>query len=125
MTGEFLMVSTKQKVYGIIREASVACAEIDDSLEQAPESGSAAIALIQTAMIIAIAAEHGIEITSAAAADLLLTFAATARSRLILSSRQALVGWIPGIDIGNDDSAALTEAIGWAANSYFDQETKA
>jgi uncharacterized protein (DUF697 family) len=52
-----------------------------------------------------------------------LKFTATVRSRQVLFSRQALVGWLPGIDNVSNDStaAALTEAIGWAASSYFDQ----
>jgi uncharacterized protein (DUF697 family) len=126
MTGAFLMASTKQNVHGIIHAASDACAWIDGGLAQVPESDSGAIVPIQTAMIIAIASEHGIEITHAAAADLLLTFTSTARSQVPFS-RQALAGWLPGIDNAVNDStaAALTEAIGWAANSYFDQaETK-
>jgi uncharacterized protein (DUF697 family) len=126
MTGAFLMASTKQNVHGIIHAASDACAGIDGGLAQVPESDSGAIVPIQTAMIIAIASEHGIEITHAAAADLLLTFSATMRSQVPFS-RQALAGWLPGIDNAVNDStaAALTEAIGWAANSYFDQaETK-
>jgi uncharacterized protein (DUF697 family) len=126
MTGAFLMASTKQKVHGIIHAASNACAGVDGGLAQVPESDSGAIVPIQTTMIIAIASEHGIEITHAAAADLLLTFTSTARSQVPFS-RQALAGWLPGIDNAVNDStaAALTEAIGWAANSYFDQaETK-
>lgn len=117
------MASTKQNVHDIIHAASFACAGIDGGLAQVPESDSVAIVPIQTNMIIAIASEHGIEITHAAAADLLLTFSATMRSRQVLFSRQALVGWVPGIDNVNNDStvAALTEAIGWAANSYFEQ----
>lgn len=117
------MASTNQKVHGIIHEASAACAGIDRGLAQVPESDSVAIVPIQTAMIIAIASEHGIEITNAAAADLLLTFAATVRSRQVPVGRQALVGWLPGIDNVTNEStaAALTEAIGWAANSHFAQ----
>jgi uncharacterized protein (DUF697 family) len=117
------MASTNQKVHGIIREASIACAGIDGGLAQVPGSDSEAIVPIQTTMIIAIASAHGIEITNAAAADLLLTFLATVRSRQVPFGRQQFVGWLPGIDIDNNDStaAALTEAIGWAANSYFDQ----
>jgi len=74
-------------------------------------------------MIIAIASAHGIEITNAAAADLLLTFSATVQNRQVPFGRQAFVGWLPGIDIDDNDlsAAALTEAIGWAANSFFDQ----
>jgi uncharacterized protein (DUF697 family) len=123
MTGEFFMASTRQNVHEIIHAASNACAEIDGGLVQVTESDSAAIVLTQTNMIIAIASEHGIEMTSVAATDLLLTLSATVRGRQVLLSRQALVGWLPGIDNVVHDSAAaiLTEAIGWAANSYFDQ----
>jgi hypothetical protein len=41
----------------------------------------------------------------------------------VLFSRQAFVGWLPGIENDNNVStaAALTEAIGWAANSHFEQ----
>jgi uncharacterized protein (DUF697 family) len=123
MTGEFFMASTSQNVHGIIHAASSACAGIDGSLAQEPESDAAAIVPIQTNMILAIASEHGIEITKAAAADLLLTLTETVRSRQALFSRQALAGWLPGIENTADDSTAavLTEAIGWAANSYFEQ----
>jgi len=78
MTGELFMASTKQKVHEIIHAASSACAGIAGGSAQAPESGSVAIVPIQTNMILAIASEHGTEITEAAAADLLLTFTATA-----------------------------------------------
>lgn len=117
------MASTNQKVHGIIHAASNACAGIDGGLAQMSESDSVAIAPIQTTMIIAIASEHGIEITNAVAADLLLTFSATVRSRQVPISRQAMAGWLPGIENAVNDStaAALTEAIGWAANSYFNQ----
>ena len=117
------MASTQQKVHEIIQAASIACAGIDGSLGQSPEAVSLAIAPIQTTMILAIASEHGIEITNAAATDLLLTFSATVRSRQVPFSRQALVGWLPGIDNDTNDStaAALTEAIGWTANSHFEQ----
>ena len=117
------MASINQKVHRIIQAASISCAQIDGGLAQVPESDPVAIVPIQTTMIIAIASEHGIEITDAAASDLLLTFSATMRSRQGLFSRQALVGWVPGIDnvINDSIAAALTEAIGWAANSYFDQ----
>jgi uncharacterized protein (DUF697 family) len=123
MTGELFMASTQQNVHEIIQAASIACAGIDGGLGQSPEAISLAIAPIQTTMILAIASEHGIEITNAAAADLLLTFSEPMRSNQVLFSRQAFVGWLPGIDNINNDSAAaaLTEAIGWAANSYFDQ----
>jgi uncharacterized protein (DUF697 family) len=123
VAGEFFMASTKQKVHDIIHAASSACAGIDGGSAQVPESDSGAIVPTRITMIIAIASEHGIEITNAAAADLLDTFSATMRSRQVPFSRQALVGWLPGIDnaINESAAAAFTEAIGWTANSYFDQ----
>jgi uncharacterized protein (DUF697 family) len=123
VTGEFFMASTQQKVHEIIQAASAACAGIDGDLGQMLEADSLAIVPIQTTMIIAIASEHGIEITNAAAADLLLTFSAIVLSCQVSFSRQALVGWLPGIDNINNDStaAAITEALGWAANSHFEQ----
>lgn len=117
------MASTRQNVHEIIRAASIACEEIDGGSAQASKSNSAAIVPIQTAMIIAIASEHGVEIDNAAAADLLLEFSADVQGRQVLLSSQALAGWLPGIDSAVNDSttAALTEAIGWAANSHFEQ----
>jgi len=117
------MASTQQKVHEIIQTASNACAEIDGDSEQFPEADSLTIVPIQNTMIIAIASEHGIEITNAAAADWLLEFSATVLSRQAPFSRQALGGWLPGIDNDNNVSTAavLTEAIGWTANSHFEQ----
>lgn len=111
------MASSKQKIHEIIHAA---CAGIDRDL--APEDSVANVP-IQTTMIIAIASEHGIEITDATAADLLNTLSATVRSRQGLFSRQALAGWLPGVEnaVNSSTATALTEAIGWAANSYFDQ----
>lgn len=117
------MASTRQKVHDIIHAATNACAGIDGGSAQAPESDSVTIVPIQTTMIMAIAAEHGIGITNAAAADLLLKFSSTMQGGQVSFSRQALVGWLPGIDnvINEPTAAALTEAIGWTANRYFDQ----
>ena len=71
----------------------------------------------------AIAAEHGIAISDADAADLLRSLSETIKGRQVHLSRQAMAGWLPGIENANNDSAATarTEAIGWAANSHFDQ----
>ena len=119
------MASTKQNVLDIIHAASNACAVIDRGSAQMTDSESEATVPIQTKMIMNIASEHGVEITDATATDLLHTLSKTARTRnvQIPSSRQALVGWLPGIDDVNDGSvaSATTEAIGWAANSYFEQ----
>jgi len=119
------MATKNQKVHGIIHMASVACAGIGGGMAQVPGSDSVAIVPIQTGMIIAIADQHGFTITKLAAADLLLTFAATMGGRFL---SQVLVGWVPafGNAINASTAAALTEAIGWAADSYFDEtEAKA
>jgi uncharacterized protein (DUF697 family) len=122
--GESIVAAAKQKVHEIIHAAADACAEAEGDSAQSHQSESVAIIPIQADMILAIASEHGIEISNAAAADLLRTFSATVQSRQVLFSRQALVGWLPGIDSVADESttAGLTEAIGWAANSYFEQK---
>jgi uncharacterized protein (DUF697 family) len=117
------MPSTKQMVHGIIQAASSACADIEGSMANAPDSEFAAIAPIQTDMIIAIASVHGIEIPHAEAADLQLKFSATSRGGLSTLSHQAMVGWLPGVNAADNGSmsSALTEAIGWSANNHFEQ----
>jgi uncharacterized protein (DUF697 family) len=71
-------------------------------------------------MIIAIAQIHGANITKTAAADLLLTFSASLGGRFI---SQCLIGWIPGWGntINASTAAAITTAMGWAADQYFDE----
>jgi uncharacterized protein (DUF697 family) len=78
------------------------------------------IAGLQSGMILLIAHEHGVTITKTAAAELLLTFSASIGGRAI---SQALVGWVPGLGnvINATTAAALTEAVGWAANAYFSE----
>lgn len=114
------MATKSQKIHAIIHGAAAACAAIGGGLAQIPGSDSVAIVPLQTAMIMAIANQHGVELTNAAAADLVLTFAATQGGRLL---SQVLVGWIPGFGnaINASTAAALTEAIGWAADSFFDK----
>lgn len=104
-------MASKQKVHDIIHEASLAAV-----------SDSADLAAAQTAMVRSIATEYGVEITDAVAADLLLELTEKVKSRPMLSNRQLLVGWIPGIDEEDNgsDAAALTEAIGWAAHTHFE-----
>lgn len=110
-----------QIIHGIIHIASASAGLVGGGLAQIPGSDAPAIVSIQTAMIMAIAREYGTALTDAAAADMLLTFAATHGGRAL---SQWLVGWIPGY--GNAVNAAtaiaLTEAIGWAADAYFERE---
>jgi uncharacterized protein (DUF697 family) len=114
------MATKNQKIHGIIHTASAACAGIGGGLAQIPGSDSVAIVPLQTAMIVAIASEHGVTLTKAAAADLLLTFTATIGGRFL---SQVLIGWVPGLGniINASTAAALTEAIGWGADAYFDE----
>ena len=117
------MASTQQKVHDLIQVASSACAEIEGQSAHGLAADSPAIASVQTTMIMSIASEHGIEITLADAAELLHTLSQGMQKHHVVFNRQAVVGWLPGIDNVDDGSsaAALTEAVGWAANSHFAQ----
>lgn len=112
------MLTTNQKVHGIVHAASTAAAAVGAGLAQLPGSDAPVLAGIQTTMIIAIAQEHRAHVTKAAAADLLLTFTATAVGRGI---SQWLIGWVPGWGnaINASTAAAITETVGWAADAYF------
>ena len=71
-------------------------------------------------MILGIAQHYGVSLTKTAAADLVFTFAAAMSGRGI---SQILIGWFPviGNAINASTAAALTEAIGWSANTYLSQ----
>jgi len=116
------MLTRLQKVHGIIHTTSASCAGVGAGLAQIPTADMPVIAGLQSGMILLIAHEHGVTITKTAAAELLLTFSASIGGRAI---SQALVGWVPGLGnvINATTAAALTEAVGWAANAYF-SETK-
>ncbi len=109
-----------KKIHGIIHTCAAACAGVGAGLAQAPGSDSAVLLPLQTAMITAIAAEHGVSVGKGVSADLLLTFSASLAGRTV---SQFLVGWLPGV--GNLINAAtaggITEAIGWAAHAYFEK----
>lgn len=117
------MASREQKVHGVIHLAAASAGAVGAGLAQIPGSDMPIIAGIQTTMIIGIAEIHGVSLSKTAAADLLLTFAASVGGR---SLSQLLVGWIPGY--GNALNAAtavsVTEAVGWAANAYFEEEAE-
>lgn len=112
------MATKTKKLHGIIHGTALACAAIGAGFAQVPGSDSAAIVPLQTAMIIAIANEHGVSVGKTAAAELLLTFSATAFGRTL---SQALVGWLPGFGnaLNAATAAGVTETIGWAASEYF------
>ena len=73
---------------------------------------------LQTAMIIAIAAEHDCTITKANAKSILLTLPAGYGGRAL---SQFLIGWIPfyGNAINASTAMAITETIGWLADAHF------
>ena len=104
-------------VHVIIHSASAA-AGVGAGLAQLPGSDAPVLVGLQTGMILGIAQHHGASITKTAAADLVLTFAAEMTGRGI---SQFLIGWLPGIGnaINASTAAAITEAIGWSADTYF------
>lgn len=116
------MATKNQKVHGIIHTAAVSAGAVGGGLAQIPGSDMPIIMGLQATMIVAVAAEHGVSITKAAAAKLLLTFAAGYGGRAI---SQFFVGWIPAIGnaINASTAIAITETIGWAADAYFEKNT--
>lgn len=115
------MTADNKKIHAIIHTASLSAGGIGAGLAQLPGSDMPALMALQTAMIVAIGHEHGQEITKTHAKSLLLTMPAGYGGRAI---SQFLIGWIPGLGnaINASTAASLTEAIGWAADSYFNKE---
>ena len=115
------MATRAEKIHGLIHAAAAAAAAVGGGLAQAPGSDAAAITPIQVAMVAAIGQQHGAPSPRAAAPKLILPFSAAAAGRGL---SQWLVGWWPGVGnaINAATAAALTEAIGWAADAYFAEE---
>ena len=116
------MATRDEKIHGIIHTAAAAAAGVGGGLAQIPGSDAPVIATLQTAMIVSIAHQHGFELSKTVAADLLLTFSATIAGR---TASQFLVGWLPGVGnaINAATAAAITEAVGWSAHTYFDERS--
>lgn len=114
-----LPVVSPSVIHGIIHGASTASGMVGAGLAQIQGSDAPVLAGIQATMIMALARQYGVALDEVTAADLVLTFAATAGGRAL---SQFLVGWIPGWGntINAATVAALTEAVGWAAASYFE-----
>jgi uncharacterized protein (DUF697 family) len=112
------MASRAERVHGIIHAAALAAAAVGGGLAQVPGSDAAVLMPIQAGMIAALGAEHGVQLGQGAAAELILPFSAAAMGRGL---SQALLGWLPGLGnlLNAATAAALTEAIGWAADAYF------
>lgn len=116
------MNANPQVIHGIIHAASASAGMVGAGLAQIPGSDAPVIVSLQTAMILSIAQEHGVAITKAAATDLLLTFAATHGGRAL---SQWLVGWVPGYGnaINASTAIAITEAVGWATDAFFERSS--
>lgn len=112
-------MTRNQKVHGIIHTASASAAAVGGGLAQIPGSDAPILVGLQKAMIISIALQHNASISERVAAKLLLTFTAALAGRTI---SQFLVGWIPGFGnaINASTAAAITEAVGWSADAYFE-----
>ncbi len=112
------MATKAKKIHALIHAAAAASAAAGGGLAQVPGSDAAVITPIQVAMIVAIGAEHGTPIGKSAAAGLILSLSAAAVGRGL---SQCLLGWVPGLGnaVNAITAAALTEAIGWAADAYF------
>jgi len=108
-------------VHVMIHGASTAAAGVGAGMAQLPGSDAPVIMSIQTGMVLGIAQQYRVSLTKTAAADLVLTFAASMAGRGI---SQVILGWIPGIGnaINATTAAAITEAIGWAAYAYFSDQ---
>ncbi len=113
------MTTRNERVHGIIHTAAVATGAVGAGMAQVPGSDLPVIAGLQTTMIMAIGHEHDVSLTRGTAADLLLTFTSAAVGRTV---SQALIGWVPGLGnvVNAATAAALTEAVGWAADAYFE-----
>ena len=112
------MATKAEKIHALIHAAAASCAAVGGGLAQAPGADTAVITPIQVAMIVALGAERGTPISKTAAAELILPFSAAAVGRGL---SQCLLGWVPGLGnvVNAITAAALTEAIGWAADAYF------
>jgi uncharacterized protein (DUF697 family) len=118
-----MKMNRDQKIHSIIHSASAAAAAVGGGLAQLPGSDMPVLCSIQATMVMAIANEHGAEISKAAAMDLVITYAAGYGGRAI---SQWLVGWIPGWGnaVNAATAASITEAVGWYADTYFCEKHK-
>lgn len=117
------MATRPEKIHAIIHGTAATAAAVGGGLAQVPGSDTAVITPLQATMIAALGAEHGVEVSKATTAELVLPFSAAALGR---GTSQVLIGLLPGLGnvLSAATAAALTEAIGWAAHAYF-REAKA
>lgn len=110
----------KTKCHAIIHTAAAATATVGAGLPL-PGSDTIPITATQIVMCVSLAKVFDKILTEEAAGILLGSFTTAAWGKLI---SQALTGWIPGIGsiINAGTAAGLTEAIGWAVATKFDEE---
>lgn len=106
-------------VNAAIHTASAAAAAMGAGFAQFPGGDAVPIAGIQTSMILAIGKAFGKTLDESAAKAMLGTATATAVGR---GMSQLLIGWIPGVGniINATTAAGITEALGWAIATDFD-----
>lgn len=111
-------MANQTKISSIIHGAATAAGAIGAGMAQAPGSDCIPLVALQGTMIVSIGAEYGVVATQQTAATIIGTYTATNAGR---AAAQFLAGWMPafGNAINAATAAALTEAIGWAANEYF------
>lgn len=114
-------MTNNDKIHAIIHSAATAAAAAGAGLAQIPGSDNAVITPIQMAMIAAIGEVHGQKLSKAVALSTLSSASAGIAGRTV---SQVLIGWIPGLGntINASTAFAITEAIGWAADSLLERE---
>jgi uncharacterized protein (DUF697 family) len=111
-------MAKKKKIHAIIHTATLTAGGIGAGLAQLPGADMPVLTALQTAMIIAIGHEHGIELTRTSAKSILLTFPGGFGGRALA---RYLIGMIPGYGniINASTAIAITETVGWTADAYF------
>ena len=111
-------MAKKKKIHAIIHTATLTAGGIGAGLAQLPGADMPVLTALQTAMIIAIGHEYGIELTRTSAKSILLTFPAGYGGQAVA---RYLVGMIPvyGNAIKASTAMVLTETVGWTADAYF------
>ena len=114
-------MSKSSDVATIIHGAATASAAAAAGLAQIPGSDNAVIMPIQVAMIIAIGEVHEQTLSKSRALTVLSATSAGIAGRTV---SQFLVGWIPGFGnaINASTAFAITEGIGWAADSILEKD---
>lgn len=112
----------RKKCHAIIHTASASAAAIGGGLAQIPGSDNAVITPIQLTMTISLGHVFGKSLTQSTALAAIGSVAASTVGRTV---SQFLIGWIPGVGniVNATTAASLTEALGWAIATEFDEGT--